>query len=149
MRVAADGDLTLLHHLEQRALHLRRGAVDLVGQEEVGEHRSERRRELARALVVDAGADEVGGHEVGRELDALELAPDRVGDRLDRQRLGQAGHPLDEQVALGEERDRQPLEQHVLADDDLLDLEQHLLHRLRVLGVAVCDPWVCPLLPFG
>ena len=41
---------------------------------EVGEHRPERDLELAVALVVDAGADEVGGHEVGRELDALELA---------------------------------------------------------------------------
>ena len=34
-------------------------------------------------LVVDAGADEVGGHEVRRELDALEVAADRLGHGLD------------------------------------------------------------------
>ena len=137
-----DGHLSLLHDLEQRALHLRRRAVDLVGEQEVREHRPERRRELARALVVDAGADEVGGHEVGRELDALELPADGIGERLDRQRLGETGHALDEHVAAGEERDGQPFEQLVLPDDDLLHLVEHLLHRLTVVGMAV--PWVLP-----
>ena len=49
--------------------------------------------ELAARLVVDDGADDVGGQQVGRELNALELHLQRVGQRLDRQRLGQAGHP--------------------------------------------------------
>ena len=53
------------------------------------------------ALVVDAGADDVGGHQVGGELDPLELAADRLGERLDRHRLGEPGHALDEQVARG------------------------------------------------
>ena len=77
--LAADGDLPLLHDLQQRALHLRGRAVDLVGEQQVGEDRAERDLELALALVVDAGADDVGGHEVGGELDALELAADRAG----------------------------------------------------------------------
>ena len=38
-RLLADRDLALLHRLEQGALHLRRGAVDLVGQQQVGEDR--------------------------------------------------------------------------------------------------------------
>ena len=36
----ADGDLLLLHGLQQGALHLGRGAVDLVGQDQVGEDRA-------------------------------------------------------------------------------------------------------------
>ncbi len=40
-----DGDLVLLHRLEQRRLRLGRRAVDLVGQNHVGEHRA--RDELA------------------------------------------------------------------------------------------------------
>jgi hypothetical protein len=36
---AADGDLALLHRLQQRGLRLGRGAVDLVGQHDVGEDR--------------------------------------------------------------------------------------------------------------
>ena len=45
--------------------------------------------------------------------------------------LARPGHALDEDVAAGEERDDQPLQQVVLADDDLLDLVQQALHRGR------------------
>ncbi len=37
MRAAADGDLALLHRFEQRALHFRGRAVDLVREHEVRE----------------------------------------------------------------------------------------------------------------
>ena len=76
--LAPDGHLVLLHHFEQGALHLGRGAVDLIGQQQVGEDRAERGVELAGLLVVDARADQVGGDQVGGELDALELAADRL-----------------------------------------------------------------------
>ena len=42
---------------------------------------------------------------------------DRLGDGLDRHRLGQAGHALDEHVPSRQQGDDQPLEQHVLADE--------------------------------
>ena len=66
-------------------------------------------------LVVDPRADDVGRHQVGRELDPLELDAERVGERLHGERLGQAGHALDEQMAAGHQGDDHPLEQHVLA----------------------------------
>ena len=72
-RLALGRHLLLLHRLEQRSLRLRRGAVDLVGEEEVGEDRARQERELGAALVEDRGARHVGGHQVGRELDAREL----------------------------------------------------------------------------
>jgi hypothetical protein len=72
----AHGDRALLHRLEQRGLGLGRGAVDLVGQDEVGEDRArlelELRRPLLASVLDDVGADDVGGHQVGRELDAAE-----------------------------------------------------------------------------
>ena len=70
--VVADRDLVLLHDLEQRGLDLGRRAVDLVGEEEVGEHRALLDIERAEVRPVDARADEVGRHEVRGELDALE-----------------------------------------------------------------------------
>src|SRR4028118_2080052 len=39
VRAGADGDLVLLHHLQQRALHLGRGAADLVGPQGATERR--------------------------------------------------------------------------------------------------------------
>jgi hypothetical protein len=51
--IALDGDLALLHRLEQRRLGLRGGAVDLVGEHHVGEDRpgaqGEGRRPSGRA----------------------------------------------------------------------------------------------------
>ena len=69
--LAVDGDLALLHRLEQRRLRLRRGPVDLVGEHDVGEQRARLEAELLGRALVDADADEVGGQQVGRELDAL------------------------------------------------------------------------------
>ena len=128
--LAADRHLAFLHDLQQGALHLGRRPVDLVGEDEVGEDRAERHLEVAGLLVVDPGADEVGGDQVGRELDALEVHPDRLGERLDRHRLGQTGDALDEQVPTGQERDEHPLEELVLADDGPLHLVEHLLERV-------------------
>ena len=42
---------------------------------------------------------------------------DRLGQDRDQQRLGQARHALKQQVPAGEQRDQQPLDDHVLADD--------------------------------
>ena len=120
-RLAADGDLALGHDLEQRRLHLCRGAVDLVGEQEVHHNGTEFDVELLLALTVDPGADDVGGHQVGGELDTREGTTHDLGERLDRQRLGHAGHTFQQHVPLGEQADQHPLDQLVLADDDPLD----------------------------
>src|SRR6266550_6805169 len=122
--LAADRHLPLLHHLEESALDLRWRAVDLVREQEVREHRAERRLEVTDPLVVDTGADKVGGDEVWRELDPLEVAGDRLRDRLHRERLRESGDALDEKVAAREEADQEALQQVILADDHLLDLEE-------------------------
>jgi hypothetical protein len=132
--LAPDRDLTLLHRLEKRALHFRRGAVDLVREEEVREDRTERGLELAVLLVVDARANEVGGHEVRGELDPLEVALDRARDRLDREGLGQPRNALDQKVAAREQPDEDPLEHVVLSDDDPL----HLIKEAAHLGLSLC-----------
>ena len=133
---AADRDLALGHDLEQRRLHLRRRAVDLVGQHEVREDRAEFDVEGVLSGLVDAGADDVGRHQVGRELQTGERPADRAREGLDRERLGDAGDALEQDVALGEQGDQHPLDQAVLTDDDALDLEQDPLqpggvHRRR------------------
>ncbi len=139
-RLPSDRDLALLHHLEQGALDLGGRAVDLVGEQEVGEDGAERRPELAGLLVVDPRPDEVGGNEVGRELDPLELATDRLGQCLDGHRLGQARDALDQDVPAREQRDDQALQEVVLADDDLLDLVEQPLHRRCAFLAGWHDP---------
>jgi hypothetical protein len=134
VRLAGDRHLPLLHHLQQRALHLGRRAVDLVGQQQVGEHRAQRGAEVAGLLVVDARAHQVGRHQVGRELDALEAALHHIGQCLDRERLGQPGHALDQQVALRQHGHHDALQKPVLPHHHPLDLVQDLLHELGGVG---------------
>ena len=82
-------------------------------------------------------ADEVGRHEVGGELDAAEAAAEDGGERAHGQRLGEAGHALEQHVAAGEQRDEQALEHRVLADDDALALVQRRLERAAHLGGGI------------
>ena len=135
--LAADRHLALLHHLEQRGLDLRRGAVDLVGEQEVREHGAQLDVEAGPVGAQHPRADEVRRHEVGGELDARELALDHLGQRLDRQRLRQAGNALQQHVAPRQQRDENTLEHRVLADDHTLDLVQGALERLARLYLAV------------
>ena len=120
--VAVDGDLALFHRFQQGGLGLGGGAVDLVDEDDLGVDGAGAKLELARALVEDGDAGDVAGQHVGRELDALELAADRPGERLGQHRFAHAGHVLDEDVALAEEAQHGQLHRLALADDDALDV---------------------------
>jgi hypothetical protein len=126
----------LLHHLEERGLHLRGRAVDLVREEEVAEDGALLGVERPGVGAEDPRADEVAGHEIRRELDALERAAQRGGCGLDRQRLGEAGYALDQQVAAGEQAHEHPLQHPVLPGDHAPDLEERALDGL-LRGPAV------------
>ena len=122
--LAGDRDLVLLHRLEQARLGLRRRPVDLVGEDEVGEDRAglEAEDALAALLDEDVRAGDVGRHQVRRELDPVERAVDDVGDRPDEHRLAEAGHALEQDVAVGEEAGQRLADEVALADDDPADL---------------------------
>ena len=126
----ADRHLALLHDLEQRGLHLRRRAVDLVREEEVAEDGAELGVERALLRAVDARPDEVRRDEVGRELHPRERPAEDPRGRLDGQRLRKARNALDEEMALREEAHEHALEHRVLPGDDPADLEERLLELL-------------------
>ena len=100
---------------------MRRGAVDLVGHQQLGEDRAldeAERARLAGRVLEHFRADDVGRHEVGRELDALGVEAQHLAQRLDQQRLGEAGDADQQRVAAGEDRDQRALDHDVLAEDD-------------------------------
>ena len=71
MLPAADGHVIFLHRLKQGALGFRSGAVDFVGEQNVGEDGTGLKFHLFLPPLIfhdDAGADDIGGHEVRREL---------------------------------------------------------------------------------
>ena len=100
---AVDGDLALLHGLEQGGLGLGAGAVDLVADHDVGEDRTRFEDEVAALAVPYRDAGDVGGEEVGGELDAAELAVDRAGERFGQQGLADPGDVFDQNMTAGDE----------------------------------------------
>ena len=119
--LAGHRDRAFLHRLEEGGLRFGRRPVDLVGEDDVGEERPLHEFELAR-LVEDFGADDVGGHQVGGELDAVEAQAEGLGDGVDEEGFGEAGHPDQQHVATGKNRRGHFLDDVLLPHDHLANL---------------------------
>ena len=115
-------DLALLHGFQQGALRARAGAVDLVGQQHLREHRAGVEDEGLAAALEHAHAHEVAGHEVGRELHAGEAQAERYRQRLRQRGLAHPGHILDQQVPASHQAGHAVLDPVTLAHDDGVDL---------------------------
>jgi hypothetical protein len=123
-----DGDLSLLHGLEQRRLHLRRRTVDLVGEHQVGEDRALVRHELRGLGIEDHGPGDVGRQQVGRELQALEPSLEGARQGAHGEGLGETRDALEQNVAPAHQRHHHRLDQFVLphhhVGDGALNLAQ-------------------------
>ena len=86
--------------------------------------------ELGRKTRVPTRSD---GTRSGVNWIRWKLPPSTCAVRLDRQRLGEAGNALDQEVAAREQADEDALEHGVLPGDHALDLEQRLLEQLALL----------------
>jgi hypothetical protein len=123
--------LPLAHRLEQSRLHLRRRAIDFIGEQQVVEDRPALELEGALLRTVDFGAGEIGGQQVRRELDALPRAVDRRGERLGQTRLADARHVLDQQMTLGQEADHGEVDRLLLAVHDRGDVRRDRIEQGR------------------
>ena len=136
VRARVDRDLALLHRLEEGRLGLRGGAVDLVGEHDVGEDAAGAELELVGGAVPHRHAGHVGRQEVGGELDAVPRAADRACDRLGERGLADAGDVLDEEVALGDEAHQGEVHLLALALDGALDVVDERGEEAAEGGVA-------------
>ena len=128
VRRVADRDLPLLHRFEQRRLHFRRRAIDLIGQNQVRENRPLPRREDAIGRIEDQRPGDIGRQKVRRELDAMKRRVDSAGQRLDEQRLGKSGNALEQHMPADQQRDDEPVDDRLLPD-----------HRTAHLGSQFSD----------
>ena len=142
VRRPGNGYLLLLHRLEQRGLRSRRGAVDLVGQDDVREDRT--RLEVERlppcaVLLKDARSDDIGRHQVGGELDARVAQRNHPAERPHQKRLAEPRDPFEQHVSAGQQRRDDALYDFGLADDGLRDLAADLRHFRRECLDVPCD----------
>ncbi len=119
---AVGGDLAFGHGFEQGGLGARGGAVDFVGQDDLGEERAGAELELGRLRVEDGAAGDVVGQEVGGALQAFEGAAEAAGQGAGQHGFGHARNVLQQDVPLGQEGDQGPDNLVALADDDLPDI---------------------------
>ena len=134
--------MLLLHRLEQRALHFGGRAIDFVRQHEVGEDGAAPGGEGAGLRVVNLRADDIGRQHVRGELQARKARVDGGRQGFDRKGLGQSGDPFEQDVAIGQQPDNEPLDQVFLADDDLVNFVQQRWHEragLLHLGIDCAD----------
>ena len=117
VRLSANGDLAFLHGFKQGALNLGRGAVDLVGQHEVGEDGSLFDGELLGLLVVNQRAHNVGREEVRRELNAAKVACNGVAQAFDGQGFGQSWDTFQQDVSVGQKANQQTVDHACLSHD--------------------------------
>ena len=122
--LAGDGDVPLLHRLQQRRLRARAGAVDFVGHQQLGEDRPLDEAEGAAAAIAffeHFGAQDVGWHQVGGELDALAFHAQHDAQGLDQLGLGEARHADQKQMATRQKRNECLIDDVLLAINDLAD----------------------------
>ena len=134
MRFAVDGDLRFVHGFKQRGLRARRGAVDFVGEHDVGEKRAGTEFKFARFGLIDADAQHITRQQIGSELHALKAAVKRFGERLGQGGFANAGNVFDEQMAAGEKRDQRELNGFFLAVNGAGDGALQLRDDLRGSG---------------
>jgi hypothetical protein len=119
-----NGDAPFLHGLEHGGLGFGGGAVDFVGEDDVGEHGSF--HELERTFssgkfLENVGAGDVHRHEVWSELNAAEREGEGFSEAADEKRFGEAGNSHEKGVAAGEQADGELFDDVFLADDDLAE----------------------------
>ncbi len=118
------GDLPFLHGFEQRALGLRRGAIDLVGQHHLGEDGTRMKMEGAAAAIEDRHAEDVRRQHVAGELDALEIESEDARQHMGQGGLADTGQVFDQQVPASQEAGQGKPDRPFLAEDDLVDVGQ-------------------------
>jgi hypothetical protein len=96
MRDAIERYVLFLHRLEQRALRLWRGAIDLVGEDELRKERSGVEDEALLVAIEDRVAEDVRGQQIARELDAAEIEAEGTRQRVGKRRLADPRDVLDQ-----------------------------------------------------
>jgi hypothetical protein len=121
-RLSLGGDLMLFHGLEQRALRLWRGAIDLVGENDLGEDRAGVKLERSAVPVENRNAEDIGRQKIAGELDALEIKPEGFRQRMGQRRLADSRQILDQQVPSCEQAGERQAYLVLFSKDDPADV---------------------------
>ena len=153
--LALDGDAVFLHGLQEGGLGFRRGAIDLVGEDDVREYGAWQKDQLSasclRIFLHQIRAGDVRWHQIRRELNARKAEIQNLGKRMDEQGFRQTGDTDDQAVTAYQNGQQDQFDDIFLTVNDLGDLRAHLvvtlLQFLRqsdvVIVVELCAVAAC------
>src|SRR5215813_339160 len=116
-----DGYVTFGHPFEQCGLRFWRRAVDLIGEDHVGEDRSRLERKQTLLLIEYFETQNVRGQKVRSKLDALKRAIEAPRERVSKRGLPDSGHIFDQQVSAGQKSHQRQLYDLAFAANNRLD----------------------------
>ena len=122
MRLIIDGNLCFTHRFQETALGLRRGAIDLVGQHDVGKDRTRYELKPLFLPVKHGDADDVGRQQIAGELNALERTVKRSGQAVCQCGFADARNVFEQKMATGQKADHRHLDHMGFPLDDQRDI---------------------------
>src|SRR3954469_17533315 len=124
-----DADLRFTHSLEEGGLGPGRGAVDFIGEKNVGEDGPLVKLKLLLLLIVNRNPQDIRREQVGSELDALELGIDGTSENFGEGCFAGAGIVLEQDVTITREGSQELSQGLALPFYDELDVgEQPLVN---------------------
>ena len=126
MGLAADGNVAIFHGVEQHSLELRRGLINVGGDDQVREQRAGLKQVLAAAsfrMLADRFlARDFRRRQVGCELNTAEPQLEGLGKTAQHQTLAEARTALDDHMSANDQPDEHMLDGRVLANHRLAEL---------------------------
>ena len=113
-----------LHRLQKRRLGARAGAIDLIGQQQLAEHRPPDETERAASrfrFLQHLGAQNIGGHQIRRELHPAFIEAENLAEYFHKACFPQPGDADQQQMPTGENGNQGFLDHAGLAVDDAAD----------------------------
>ncbi len=104
VRMRIDRDLAFVHGFEQRRLRLGRGAVDFIGEQDVGKNRPALELKLLFDGRVDGNSQNIRWQHVAGELHPLKTAVDGPRQSLAESSLAHSGNPFNQQMPASKHR---------------------------------------------
>src|SRR6185295_5407186 len=102
MCLIIDGNLCFTHRFQETALSLRRGAIDLVSQHDVGKDRTRYELKLLFLPIEHGNPDDVGRQEIAGKLNALERTVKRSSQAVRQGGFADARNIFEEKMAPGQ-----------------------------------------------
>ena len=132
--LAFDGHLPFLHRFQQGALGLGRGAVDFVGQDQLGENRTGMEDEGLTLAFIHRRAQDVRRQQVAGELDALILQTQAASQGVSQSGFAHSGQVLDQQMTACQQTSHGQANGSLLTEDDRTYLSDHEIQAVLQIG---------------